>query len=227
MIKAFDTTIIDKSWDAVVRPQMEEDYFQKLQRFVAQERQNHDIYPPQPLVFNAFRLTAFSELKVVLLGQDPYHQPHQAQGLAFSVPPEIKKPPSLRNIFKELHDDCGIAIPQSGDLTPWAVQGVLLLNTILTVRKGKPRSHHNKGWERFTDTVISAISQQKRPIVFLLWGAHAQSKEPLIDSRKHHILKAAHPSPYSAYAGFFGCRHFSRTNAFLQKHRIQAVDWRI
>jgi len=166
-------------------------------------------------------------VKVVLLGQDPYHGPGQAHGLCFSVPDGVAFPPSLVNIFQELHDDVGVPVPRSGDLTPWARQGVLLLNAILTVRAGEPASHSKIGWERFTDAVIRRISEQKTGVVFLLWGRFAQSKEALIDTRRHHVLKAAHPSPYSAERGFFGCRHFSRTNAILMQQKQSPIDWRL
>ena len=190
-------------------------YFKSLQSFLTEERKIATVYPPENNVFQAFELTPFDELKVVILGQDPYHGENQAHGLCFSVPEGVPQPPSLVNIFKEIQTDINIQRPQSGNLERWAKQGVFLLNTTLTVQAGKPLSHKNKGWEIFTDEVIKQISREKTGVIFLLWGKHAQSKESLIDSGKHYILKAAHPSPLSAYNGFFGCKHFSKTNLIL------------
>lgn len=201
-------------------------YMENLRTFLRNEKeQGNIIYPPGNLIFNAFYQTAHKDLKVVILGQDPYHGAGQAHGLSFSVPPGIKPPPSLQNIFKELNTDTGTAIPESGDLTGWAKQGVLLLNAVLTVRANSPASHQGKGWEQFTDTVIKKISDTCPHVVFMLWGKFAQSKAALVDPGKHLVLTAAHPSPYSAYNGFFGCRHFSKANAFLQSHGIQPVLW--
>jgi uracil-DNA glycosylase len=185
------------------------------------------IYPPGSLIFNAFNLTPFQNVKVVLLGQDPYHGPMQAHGLSFSVQDGIPKPPSLINIFKELHEDIGIPIPKKGNLDKWAKQGVLLLNASLTVRANEPMSHSKIGWTAFTDSVIVRISEQKQHVVFLLWGKYAQEKQLLIDETKHLVLKAAHPSPYSANNGFFGCKHFSKANEYLVRHGIDPIDWAI
>ena len=185
------------------------------------------VYPPGPLIFNAFKQTPFDKLEVVLLGQDPYHNKGQAHGLSFSVPDGVPKPPSLVNIFKELHNDLGIKIPESGNLEKWARQGVLLLNASLTVRQNEPGSHAKIGWLQFTDSVIRKISDEKEGIVFLLWGKFAQEKQALIDETKHFVLKAAHPSPYSANNGFFGCRHFSMTNELLMKQHKSPIDWKL
>ena len=188
---------------------------------------NRVVYPPEDLIFNAFKLTPLEKVKVVIVGQDPYHGQGQAHGLCFSVNAGIKLPPSLKNIFKELHTDLGIPVPTSGNLESWAKQGVLLLNAVLTVRSGEPGSHQNRGWEQFTDRVIRLLSEKKHRVVFLLWGRYAQAKESLIDKQKHFILKAAHPSPFSAYQGFFGCRHFSQTNKILQKEDMEPVEWKL
>ena len=186
------------------------------------------IYPPAEDIFNAFHFTPLSKVKVLLLGQDPYHNEHQAHGLSFSVLPEQKDiPPSLQNIYKELHDDCGCYIPNNGYLKKWADQGVLLLNTVLTVRAHHANSHQGHGWEQFTDAVIHAVNAQDRPVVYMLWGRPAQSKIPMLTNPKHLILKAPHPSPLSAYRGFFGCKHFSQANAFLEEHGIEPIDWQI
>ena len=185
------------------------------------------IYPPADDIFNALHYTPLSEVKVVILGQDPYHGAGQAHGLCFSVKPDIETPPSLVNIYKELNSDLGCYIPNNGYLTKWAKQGVLMLNTALTVREGKPNSHANKGWEILTDRIISMVNEKKDPVVFLLWGRNAQNKEKLITNKHHLILKSAHPSPLSAYNGFFGCKHFSKCNAFLKEHNLAEIDWQI
>ena len=216
---------IEDLWKKILWEEFQSPYFSSLKDFLVQERGSRTIYPPGPLIFNAFQHTPFNKVKVVILGQDPYHGPGQAHGLCFSVPPNIKAPPSLVNIFKELHTDLGINIPSHGNLEPWADRGVLLLNATLTVRAGEAGSHQNRGWETFTDAVIRKISQLKSDVVFLLWGRYAQAKEILVDGNKHLVLKAAHPSPFSAYNGFFGCRHFSKTNNFLEKRGIEPVDW--
>ncbi len=192
-----------------------------------QEYATRVIYPPADDIFNAFHLTPLSEVKVLILGQDPYHNVHQAHGLCFSVLPDQDIPPSLQNIYKELHDDCGCDIPNNGFLEKWAKQGVLMLNTVLTVRAHQANSHQGKGWEQFTDAIIQAVNAQDRPIVYLLWGSPAQRKIPMLTNPKHLILKAPHPSPLSAYRGFFGCKHFSQTNAFLEEHGIAPIDWQI
>ncbi|MBX6379835.1 uracil-DNA glycosylase [Thermoflavifilum aggregans] len=219
---------IEPSWKAVLEEEFRQPYFAQIANHLKTEKQmGKTIYPPGRLIFNAFEQTPFDRVKVVLLGQDPYHGPGQAHGLCFSVPAGVAFPPSLVNIFRELHDDLGVPVPRSGDLSPWARQGVLLLNAILTVRAGEPASHSKIGWERFTDAVIRKISELKSGVVFLLWGRFAQSKEVLIDTSKHHVLKAAHPSPYSAERGFFGCRHFSKTNAILMQQKQSPIDWRL
>ncbi len=216
---------IDKSWEIRLQDQFRSPYFLELKQFLLEEKKKSIVYPPGPLIFSAFNHTAFNRVKVVLLGQDPYHGPGQANGLCFSVSTGTKAPPSLVNIFKELHNDTSLPVPQSGNLESWAGQGVLLLNSTLTVRKDEPGSHQHRGWETFTDSVIKKLSEEKKGLVFLLWGRFAQSKEVLIDQRKHFILKAAHPSPFSAYNGFFGCRHFSKTNEILKHQGQNEVDW--
>ncbi len=206
---------MNEDWKKLLNDEFNKPYFKSLQSFLTEERKIATVYPPENNVFQAFELTQFDEIKVVILGQDPYHGENQAHGLCFSVPESMPQPPSLVNIFKEIQTDINIQKPQSGNLERWAKQGVFLLNTTLTVQAGKPLSHKNKGWEIFTDEVIKQISREKTGVIFLLWGKHAQSKESLIDSGKHYILKAAHPSPLSAYNGFFGCKHFSKTNQIL------------
>ncbi|SFE24061.1 uracil-DNA glycosylase [Thermophagus xiamenensis] len=216
---------IEESWKKVLINEFNSPYFLSLKQFLIERKKKHTIYPPGPLIFNAFNQTPLDRVKVVIIGQDPYHGPGQAHGLCFSVPEGIKLPPSLQNIFKEIADDIGTPPPASGDLTRWAKQGVLLLNATLTVRAHTPGSHQNKGWEQFTDAVIKFVSDYRDNIVFLLWGRYAQNKEELIDSTKHLILKAAHPSPFSARNGFFGCKHFSKTNQWLEEHGIQKIEW--
>lgn len=219
---------IEPSWKEVLKDEFVKDYFLHLTTFLKAEKATKKIiYPPGPLIFNAFEKTPFDKVKVVILGQDPYHNPGQAHGLSFSVPDGVPPPPSLKNIFKELHDDLGILVPQSGNLEKWAQQGVLLLNTSLTVRENEPGSHSRIGWITFTNEVIRKISNQKSRIVFLLWGNYAQEKQELIDEGKHFVLKAAHPSPLSAHRGFFGCRHFSATNQILIQEGIAPIDWKI
>src|SRR6185312_169583 len=219
---------IEESWKKVLKEEFEKPYFQHIITFLKAEKATGKVvYPPGPLIFNAFKQTPFGKLEVVLLGQDPYHNKGQAHGLSFSVPDGVPKPPSLVNIFKELHNDLGIKIPESGNLEKWARQGVLLLNASLTVRQNEPGSHAKIGWLQFTDSVIRKISDEKEGIVFLLWGKFAQEKQALIDETKHFVLKAAHPSPYSANNGFFGCRHFSMTNELLMKQHKAPIDWKI
>lgn len=219
---------IEASWKEVLNDEFSKPYFQQIVAFLKTEKiQGKIIYPPGSLIFNAFSTTSFDKVKVVLLGQDPYHGAGQAHGLCFSVLNGVALPPSLQNIYKELHDDIGIPIPKTGNLTPWAEQGVFLLNASLTVRAGDPLSHSKIGWVTFTDAVIKTISSQKRNVVFLLWGKFAQDKQVLIDETKHHVLKAAHPSPLSVSSGFFGCRHFSKTNNFLTKDGIEPIDWKL
>ena len=216
---------IEDSWGKVLASEFEQDYFIKLKEFLIQEKSNHTVYPPGSLIFSAFNHTPFDKVKVVIIGQDPYHGPGQAHGLCFSVPEGIKIPPSLRNIYKELMSDVGINPPTKGDLTNWAKQGVLLLNATLTVRAHEAGSHQNKGWEQFTDQCIRLVSENLNHVVFLLWGAYAQKKSNLIDESKHLILKSVHPSPLSAHRGFFGCKHFSKTNEYLLEHGAQTIDW--
>ena len=216
---------IETSWQQVLSEELQKPYFTELLNFVAAERQQHTIYPPENLVFNAFSLTPFSKVKVVILGQDPYHGAGQAHGLSFSVPSGVKLPPSLRNIFKEMQSDLGINAPSSGDLSSWAQQGVLLLNATLTVQQKKAGSHQKKGWESFTDSVIKLISEQKEQVVFLLWGKFAQAKTKLIDDTKHHVIMSVHPSPLSAYNGFWDSKPFSKINAKLNEWDMQPIDW--
>jgi uracil-DNA glycosylase len=222
------TPQMDESWLAAVGDELETPSMQELRAFlVAEVAAGRGFYPPGRLVFNAFRLTPLDEVRVVILGQDPYHGRGQAMGLCFSVPAGVTPPPSLRNIFTELETDLGLPAPPSGDLTPWATRGVLLLNSVLTVSPGSPASHAGKGWEQFTDRVIAELSARREGIVFLLWGRYAQQKGSIVDGTRHHVLTAAHPSPYSAGNGFFGCRHFSRANALLEAGRQPPVDWRL
>lgn len=218
---------IEERWKEVLEDEFSSAYFQELKDFLKEEKKNHVVYPPGPKIFNAFNFTPFNRVKAVIIGQDPYHGDGQAHGLCFSVPEGVTKPPSLVNIFKELKDDLGFPIPGSGNLEKWALQGVMLLNAVLTVRAHQPGSHQNKGWEKFTDAAISALSEQRENLVFLLWGAFAQKKAELINPERHHILKAAHPSPFSASNGFFGCRHFSKTNEILRKLGLREIDWKI
>ena len=219
---------IEESWKNILKEEFGKVYFQQIVTFLKAEKSaGRIIYPPGPLIFNAFNKTPFSKVEVVLLGQDPYHNKGQAHGLSFSVPDGIPKPPSLINIFKELENDLGIPPPKNGNLEKWATQGVLLLNASLTVRQNEPASHSKIGWLQFTDTVISKISEQKKGIVFLLWGKFAQDKQSIIDETKHYVLKAAHPSPFSADKGFFGCRHFSKTNELLALQHKESIDWKL
>ncbi len=217
---------IEPSWKHILFEEFQKPYFLAIRDALKREKsQGIVIYPPGPLIFHAFQLTPFDKVKVVLLGQDPYHGAGQAHGLCFSVPEGIPLPPSLQNIFKELHDDVGCPVPRSGNLTAWAQQGVLLLNAMLTVRANQPASHHHIGWHWFTDAVIKRISELKSGVVFLLWGKYAHQKEDLIDLRIHYVLKAAHPSPLSATNGFFGCRHFSKTNELLMRNGHRPIQW--
>ncbi|HRH62936.1 MAG TPA: uracil-DNA glycosylase [Bacteroidia bacterium] len=218
---------IEPSWKKVLQSEFESPYFAQLKEFLIAERALYKVFPKGALIFNAFNTTAFHNVRVVIIGQDPYHGVGQANGLCFSVAPECKIPPSLQNIFKELQDDLGVPIPNNGNLESWAQQGVLLLNATLTVRENQAGSHQGKGWEVFTDAVIKALSEQLHGIVFLLWGKFAQGKLPLIDTHKHFVLQAAHPSPFSAYNGFFGCKHFSKTNAILTENKLKPINWRL
>lgn len=216
---------MDASWKSRLTNEFRQDYFARLIDFVRKEYQSQSVYPPGREIFRAFDACPFEQVKVVVLGQDPYHGAGQANGLCFSVAPGVKPPPSLVNIFKEIRDDLGKPIPPNGDLSRWAAQGVLLLNATLTVRASSPGSHQKKGWEEFTDAVVRLISEQKEHVVFLLWGAYAQKKGAVIDRAKHLVLESAHPSPFSADRGFFGCKHFSKANAYLRAHGLQEIDW--
>ena len=217
--------VIEEGWKEILMDEFQSTYFRELKAFLVEEKQRYTIYPPGNLIFNAFQHTPFDRVKTVILGQDPYHGKGQAHGLCFSVPPGIPAPPSLVNIFKELKSDLGIPVPSHGNLVKWADQGVLLLNATLTVRDSQAGSHQKKGWETFTNRVIENISKHKSGVVFLLWGRYAQAKEALIDGNRHLVLKSAHPSPLSAYNGFFGCKHFSRTNEYLEHQAKSEIDW--
>ncbi len=216
---------IEESWKEVLSKEFQKPYFSELKQFLLKEKQKYTIYPPGPRIFSAFNHTPFHNVKAVILGQDPYHGPGQAHGLCFSVPEGIAPPPSLVNIFKEIRADLNIPVPPHGNLENWARQGVLLMNATLTVRARQAGSHQKKGWEIFTDKVIETVSSQKSGVVFILWGNYAQQKTSLIDASRHLILKAVHPSPLSASRGFFGCRHFSKTNNYLQENNKQPIDW--
>lgn len=214
-------------WANVLEEEFKKPYYKNLYQFVKNEYKTKTIYPPSEDLFSAFHLTPLENVKVVILGQDPYHEPNQAHGLCFSVKKGVKIPPSLVNIYKEIEDDLGIKPPNHGYLESWAKQGVLLLNTVLTVRAHQANSHKGRGWEEFTDSVIKAVGQKETPVVFLLWGSNAQTKTSLINNKSHLVLKAPHPSPLSAYRGFFGCKHFSKTNEFLVSKGIEPIDWEI
>lgn len=214
-------------WDNILGEEFEKDYFKNIIDKVEREYATHKVYPAENKIFSAFKLTPYKDVKVVILGQDPYHGEGQAHGLCFSVMPGVPTPPSLVNIFKEIADDIGGYVPDNGYLIPWAKQGVLLLNTVLTVREGQPNSHRSLGWEEFTDAVIRSLNNKEERIVFLLWGNNAKQKMPLIDQNKHTILYASHPSPLSAYNGFFGCKHFSKTNEILRASGQKEIDWQI
>lgn len=216
---------IGNDWDEVLKDDFSGENYAKIREFLKSEYSAHTIYPSMYDIFNAFKLTPFSKVKVVILGQDPYHGEGQAMGLSFSVPKNKELPPSLKNIYKELKDDLGVNPPDSGDLTAWAKQGVLLLNTVLTVRAGSANSHAGKGWEILTDDVIKKISDGRKNVVFILWGSNARSKKSLIDRSKHLILESAHPSPLSAYNGFFNSKPFSKTNTYLSARGIEPIDW--
>lgn len=219
--------MITNDWLPALQEEFKKPYYKELYQFVKEEYSKTVVYPPADDIFNALHLTPLNEVKVLILGQDPYHNVGQAHGLCFSVKPEVEIPPSLENIYKELQEDLGCSIPDNGYLVKWAQQGVLMLNTVLTVRAHQANSHQGRGWEQFTDAIIHAVNDQDRPIVYMLWGRPAQSKIPMLTNPKHLILKAPHPSPLSAYRGFFGCKHFSQANNFLQKNGIQPIDWQI
>ncbi len=218
---------IESSWKEILLDEFNAPYFATLKEFLIAEKKSYKVYPPGEEIFSAFNHTPFEKVKAVILGQDPYHGKGQAHGLCFSVPYGVKPPPSLENIFKEIHKDLGISIPEHGNLLKWAEQGVLLLNATLTVRANQAGSHQGKGWEKFTDAVIKKISENKTGVVFILWGRYAQAKEILINSNKHHVLKASHPSPFSAYNGFFDCRHFSKTNELLTSQNLPPIHWEL
>lgn len=223
-----DRIKLEDSWKNALRGEFEQPYMAQLREFLRTEKAaGKEIYPPGPLIFNALNLTPLDQVKVVILGQDPYHGPQQAHGLCFSVQAGVATPPSLQNIYKELHRDLNIPLPRHGNLQSWAEQGVLLLNTTLTVERGMAAAHAGKGWQHFTDRIIEVVSAQRPHLVFLLWGAHAQSKQKLIDATKHLVLTSPHPSPLSAHRGFIGNGHFSRTNKFLQQHDLTPIDWRL
>ncbi len=217
----------NNKWDDVLSAEFEKDYFKALIEKVDNEYNKYKIYPPREKVFSSLKLASFDDVKVVIIGQDPYHGAGQAHGVSFSVLPGVAIPPSLLNIFKEIVSDIGGYIPDNGCLIPWAKQGVLLLNSVLTVKEGCPNSHKNFGWETFTDAVINSLNKKDKPVIFLLWGANAKEKEKLIDNGKHVILTAPHPSPLSAYNGFFGCKHFSKTNSILIKNGEKPINWQI
>ena len=219
--------MIGNGWDDLLKDEYEKDYFKDLQKFIVNEYKTKEVYPKMSEIFNAFVKTSYDKVKVVILGQDPYHGEGEAEGLSFSVKVGIAKPPSLLNIFQELKNDLGITPPNHGSLVHWAEQGVLLLNSTLTVIKDTPKSHSEKGWERFTDEVIKIINKKETPVVFILWGSDARSKKYLITNKIHHIIESVHPSPLSAYRGFFGSKPFSKTNEFLIKDHMEPIDWKI
>ncbi|QHA38060.1 uracil-DNA glycosylase [Rossellomorea marisflavi] len=217
--------IFQNDWADLLDDELNKDYYRSLREWLKKEYDEHTVYPPMFDIFNAFHYTSYDDVKVVLLGQDPYHGPNQAEGLSFSVKKGVKIPPSLRNMYKELESDIGCPVPEHGSLVKWAKDGVLLLNTVLTVRDGEAHSHRNNGWERLTDHVIKMLNDRDKPIVFILWGKPAQAKEKLIDQSVHFIIKSPHPSPLSAHRGFFGSKPYSRTNQFLKEHHIPEIDW--
>ncbi len=218
---------IGNSWDDVLSGEFEKEYYQKLRAFLKQEYAAHTVYPPMDSIFRALKETPYDKVKAVIIGQDPYHEPGQAQGLCFSVPIGIKQPPSLVNIFKEMRADLGITPPSHGNLESWAREGVLLLNAVLTVREHEANSHKGKGWEQFTDRVISLLNEREKPVVFILWGANAKAKAALVTNDRHCIITGAHPSPLSAHNGFWGGRYFSRANEFLEERGFEPINWRI
>lgn len=219
--------MIGNDWDIILKLEFEKDYFKKLLSIINNEYKVKTIYPNKTDIFKAFRNTSYQDTKVVILGQDPYHGINQAEGLSFSVKTGIQKPPSLQNIFKELQNDLGYKIPESGSLVPWTKEGVLLLNTVLTVEANKPASHKDLGWEIFTDEVIKKLNEKDSPVVFILWGSFARSKKNLITNKNHYIIESTHPSPFSAYNGFFGSKPFSKTNNFLISHNLKPINWEI
>ncbi len=218
---------IGNKWDEILKDEFQKDYYIKLREFLKEEYKNYTIYPEMHQIFNALKMTSYEDVKVVIIGQDPYHGPNQAHGLCFSVQDGVMFPPSLKNIFQELKNDLNIAIPRSGNLTNWAKQGILLLNTVLTVRSGLANSHKGKGWEIFTTRIIELLNEREDPIIFVLWGNDAKKKQEYITNPNHFILTAAHPSPLSAYNGFFGCKHFSKINEILIKNNKKPIDWQL
>lgn len=218
---------IGNDWDEILSDEWEKPYYKELRQFLKNEYKNYTVYPDMYDIFNALKYTSFADTKVVIIGQDPYHEPGQAHGLCFSVKKGVEPPPSLKNIYKELNDDIGMPIPSHGELTKWARQGVLLLNTVLTVRRAQANSHKGRGWESFTDRVIGELNKKQTPVVFLLWGANARKKAEIITNPIHQKLITVHPSPLSAYGGFFGCKHFSKTNEILKSNGLAPIDWTI
>lgn len=218
---------LNNHWDEILKEEFQKEYYQKIRAFLKQEYSHYKVYPNMYDIFNSLKYADYDDIKVVIIGQDPYHEEGQAHGLSFSVQPGIEIPPSLVNIYKELQDDLGCYIPNNGYLEKWAKQGVLLLNNVLTVRAGLANSHRDCGWETFTDHIIEELNKREKPIVFMFWGSCAKKKEALVTNPNHYILKAPHPSPLSAYRGFFGCKHFSKANAFLQAHGMEPIDWQI
>jgi uracil-DNA glycosylase len=216
---------VDNDWGDILANEVGKEYFKKLTGFVMDEYKHNEVFPKKNEIFNALKTTSYQQTKVVIIGQDPYHEKGQAHGLCFSVNDGVKLPPSLRNIFKEIESDLGVKLPKSGDLTRWARQGVLLLNAVLTVKQGEANSHKNRGWEKFTDNIIASLNNKKDPIVFILWGAKARDKSKLLTNKNHKILESAHPSPLSAYNGFFGCKHFSKANEFLKNLGQEVINW--
>ncbi|WP_150265942.1 uracil-DNA glycosylase [Paenibacillus tepidiphilus] len=214
-------------WDEVLQEETQKDYFQELRYTLAREYKEYTVYPPKEELFSALKLTSYSKTRVVILGQDPYHGAGQAHGLSFSVKPGVRIPPSLRNIYAELHDDTGANIPNHGSLLHWAEEGVLLLNAVLTVREGQPNSHKGLGWEQFTDAVMEKLNERGEPLVFILWGSHAQAKGAYIDRTRHQVIQSPHPSPFSAHRGFLGSRPFSKANSYLESHGMKGIDWSI
>ncbi|EEL48314.1 MULTISPECIES: uracil-DNA glycosylase [Bacillus cereus group] len=219
--------ILKNDWEPLLAPEFEKPYYQKLRQFLKEEYSTHVIYPNADDIFNALHYTSYEDTKVIILGQDPYHGPNQAHGLSFSVQPGVKTPPSLQNMYKELHADLGCEIPNNGYLVKWAEQGVLLLNAVLTVRQGEANSHKGKGWEHFTDRVIELLNERDKPVIFILWGRHAQAKKKLITNSNHHIIESVHPSPLSARRGFFGSKPFSKVNEILSSMNEKEMDWQI
>ncbi|MHA6253373.1 uracil-DNA glycosylase [Oceanobacillus sp. CAU 1775] len=220
-------SILKNDWQQILQDEFQKDYYLAIRQFLKEEYKEKAVFPPMEDIFNALHYTSYENTKVVILGQDPYHGPNQAHGLSFSVQREVRTPPSLKNIYKELHADLGHPIPEHGNLVDWAKQGVLLLNTVLTVRQGEPNSHKEKGWEIFTNKIIQAVNEKEDPVVFILWGRHAQEKEVLITNDRHYIIKSPHPSPFSANKGFFGSKPFSKTNEFLVRAGRDTINWEI